>query len=59
LAVLDSVFNTLPPFALAALAGIAFVAAMARGFSGFGGALIFIPVASVALKLGAALRVSS
>ncbi|HET9941701.1 MAG TPA: sulfite exporter TauE/SafE family protein [Terriglobia bacterium] len=42
----DSVFNTLSPFALAALAGIAFVAAMARGFSGFGGALIFIPVAS-------------
>lgn len=28
------------------LAGIAFVAALARGFSGFGGALIFVPLAS-------------
>jgi uncharacterized membrane protein YfcA len=32
--------------AFAILASTAFVAAMARGFSGFGGALIFIPVAS-------------
>src|SRR5262245_31917254 len=31
---------------LGALASTAFVAAMARGFSGFGGALIFIPIAS-------------
>jgi len=32
--------------AFALLASTAFVAAMARGFSGFGGALIFIPIAS-------------
>ena len=32
--------------ALAALAGVAFVASLARGFSGFGGALIFMPLAS-------------
>ncbi|HZI51588.1 MAG TPA: sulfite exporter TauE/SafE family protein [Terriglobia bacterium] len=32
--------------AFGVLASTAFVAAMARGFSGFGGALIFIPVAS-------------
>lgn len=31
---------------LAYLAGIAFIAALARGFSGFGGALIFVPLAS-------------
>lgn len=32
--------------ALAALAVVAFVASLARGFSGFGGALIFMPLAS-------------
>ena len=32
--------------ALLALALIAFVAALARGFSGFGSALIFVPLAS-------------
>ena len=36
----------LPPRALALLAAFAFVAAMARGFSGFGAALIFVPLAS-------------
>ena len=35
--------------AFAVLASTAFVAAMARGFSGFGGALIFIPIASAIL----------
>jgi uncharacterized membrane protein YfcA len=43
---LDVVSGGLSPYALAALAATAFVAAMARGFSGFGAALIFIPVAS-------------
>ena len=35
-----------PLWPLAYLAGVAFVAALARGFSGFGGALIFVPLAS-------------
>jgi uncharacterized membrane protein YfcA len=35
-----------PLWPLAYLIGIAFVAALARGFSGFGGALIFVPLAS-------------
>jgi uncharacterized protein len=35
--------------ALAFLAAAAFVAALARGFSGFGGALIFVPLASAAI----------
>ncbi len=34
---------------LASLLAIAFVAGLARGFSGFGGALIFVPVASAIL----------
>jgi uncharacterized membrane protein YfcA len=42
--------NLLPPDlsngALAFLLGTAFIAAMARGFSGFGAALIFVPLAS-------------
>jgi uncharacterized membrane protein YfcA len=39
-------FNT-PTFAI--LVSTAFVAGMARGFSGFGGALIFIPIASAVI----------
>lgn len=35
--------------ALAFLAAAAFVASLARGFSGFGGALIFVPLASAAV----------
>jgi uncharacterized membrane protein YfcA len=35
--------------AFLALAAIAFTAALARGFSGFGGALIFVPLASAVL----------
>ncbi len=35
--------------ALAFLAAAAFVAGLARGFSGFGGALIFVPLASAAI----------
>jgi uncharacterized membrane protein YfcA len=35
--------------ALVALAASAFAAALARGFSGFGGALIFVPLASTAI----------
>lgn len=41
-----SFLHTLPPGDLAVLLGSAFVAGMARGFSGFGGALIFVPLAS-------------
>jgi uncharacterized membrane protein YfcA len=37
------------PGVLAFLAATAFVAALARGFSGFGGALIFVPLASAAI----------
>jgi uncharacterized membrane protein YfcA len=40
--------------ALALLATSAFVAAVARGFSGFGSALIFIPLASTAIRPQAA-----
>ena len=36
----------LPPRAFALLAAFAFIAATARGFSGFGAALIFVPLAS-------------
>ena len=43
---LDFLPDTVTATTLGALASTAFVAAMARGFSGFGGALIFIPVAS-------------
>ncbi len=35
-----------PLWPLAYLVGVAFVAALARGFSGFGGALIFVPLVS-------------
>ena len=35
-----------PLWPLVYLAGVAFVAALARGFSGFGGALIFVPLVS-------------
>lgn len=37
------------PAALIMLAAAAFIAALARGFSGFGGALIFVPLASAAV----------
>jgi uncharacterized protein len=37
------------PASLAFLVGAAFIAALARGFSGFGGALIFVPLASAAV----------
>jgi len=37
------------PRALVFLVAVAFVAALARGFSGFGAALIFVPLASAAL----------
>jgi uncharacterized membrane protein YfcA len=36
----------LPPRSLVFLAAISFIAAMSRGFSGFGAALIFVPLAS-------------
>jgi uncharacterized membrane protein YfcA len=38
-----------PLWPLIYLAGAAFIAALARGFSGFGGALIFVPIASAAV----------
>lgn len=38
------------PLALAYLVGAAFVAGLARGFSGFGAALIFVPLASAAFE---------
>lgn len=39
--------ENLTPAALAFLLGVALLAGLARGFSGFGGALIFIPLASI------------
>lgn len=39
-------FDAQSPSALLWLAAIAFIAALARGFSGFGAALIFVPLAS-------------
>src|SRR5438105_11780500 len=39
----------LPARSLLLLGAISFVAAMARGFSGFGAALIFVPLASTAV----------
>ena len=42
-------FATHSAAALSLLVAIAFIASLARGFSGFGGALIFVPVASAAV----------
>lgn len=42
----ETLFVGQPVWPLAYLAAIAFIAALARGFSGFGGALIFVPLAS-------------
>jgi uncharacterized membrane protein YfcA len=51
----DLVSGSLSLPGLATLAATAFVAAMARGFSGFGGALIFIPLASAMIGPKAAM----
>lgn len=42
----DTLFAGQPIWPLVYLGAIAFIAALARGFSGFGGALIFVPLAS-------------
>ena len=42
----DFLLVDLPARSLALLGAISFIAAMARGFSGFGAALIFVPLAS-------------
>lgn len=41
--------SSLDPWSLAFLMSVAFCAGMARGFSGFGAALIFVPLASAAV----------
>jgi uncharacterized protein len=41
-----SLLPDIPPLTLAMLAAVALVAGMARGFSGFGAALIFVPIAA-------------
>ena len=45
----DFLGETVPLASLLLLVGAALVAATARGFSGFGGTLIFMPVASAAI----------
>ena len=42
----DTLIAGQPIWPLVYLGAIAFIAALARGFSGFGGALIFVPLAS-------------
>lgn len=46
---MDSILEILPPLQLAAVAGTAFLAALSRAFTGFGFAMIAVPVFSLLL----------
>lgn len=46
---IDAILARHSPSALVLLVAAAFIASLARGFSGFGGALIFVPLASAAV----------
>ena len=46
---MDSILEILPPLQLAAVVGTAFLAALLRAFTGFGFAMIAVPVFSLLL----------